>query len=66
MRVGDLVTFKNLHGWPPFGLIVKIDITPWETGQIYLLVGGEGIHMNSTIPWASREKYIVEASDESG
>jgi hypothetical protein len=68
VRVGDLVTFKNLHGWPPVGLIVKIHITPWGTGQIFLLVGGEGTPMSSTIPWAGREKYIVEVGgkDECG
>jgi hypothetical protein len=65
VKVGDLVTFKNLHNWPPVGLIIKIHITSSGTGQIYLLVGGEGTQMNSAIPWASREKYIVEASCES-
>jgi hypothetical protein len=61
MKVGDLVTFKNLHGWPPVGLITRIHITPAGTGQIYLLVGA----MNSTIPWASRDRYIGEVISES-
>ena len=56
MKVGDLVTFKNLHGWPPVGLITRIHITPAGTCQIYLLAGA----MPSTIPWASRNKYIGE------
>ena len=61
MKVGDLVTFKNLHGWPPVGLITRIHITPAGTGQISLLVGG----VPGTIPWASRDKYIGEVINES-
>ena len=60
LKVGDLVTLKNLHSdWGDVALITKIHITPHGTGQIHVIAGGL---MDCTIPWNSRGYYIVEAS----
>ena len=63
IKVGDLVTLKNLHpDWGLVALVTKINVTPYGTGQIHVIANGL---MDCTIPWNSREEYIVEASSES-
>ena len=64
MKVGDLVTLKNLHPeWGSMALVIKIHITKWGTGQIYLIAGGSPTPQS--IPWVGRDQYIAEASSES-
>ena len=63
IKVGDLVTLKNLSpDWGDVALVTKINITSWGSGQIHVIAGGS---MDCTIPWNSRDLYIVEASSES-
>jgi len=64
VKVGDLVTFKNLSGWPPLGLVTQIHITNAGTGQIHLLLSSSCGSTQATIPWVTRDRYIVEARRE--
>jgi hypothetical protein len=55
VKVGDLVTFKNLHeDWGKVGLITRIHITDIGTGQISMIANGR----MCAIPWLKREHYI--------
>ena len=63
MKVGDLVSLKNLHEeWGDIALITSIHITEAGTGQIYLIAGSLP---NCTIPWLKRDMYIKEVVRES-
>jgi len=58
VKVGDLITLKNLdESWGEVGLITKIHVTDYGTGQISLIANGM---MSCAIPWIKRDKYIAE------
>jgi hypothetical protein len=62
MKVGDLVTLKNLHpSWGEIALITKIHITNIGTGQIILTTDKLS---NCAVPWLKRCMYLDEASSE--
>ena len=59
ITTGDLVKIKNLRGWRQHGLVVEIRTKGQVMGQIHLLTR-DGF---STIPFATRDKYIEVISE---
>ena len=62
MKVGDLVTIKNLHpAWGEIGIITNIHVTDCGTGQISLM---NDKLTNCAVPWLKRRMYINEVISE--
>jgi hypothetical protein len=62
VKVGDLVKLKNLHkDWGSVGIITKIYVTKWGTGQIHLLSGS----IRGTIPWGDKDTYLEKIDTRS-
>ena len=58
MKVGDLVTLKNLPDeWGKVALVTYIHVTSAGTGQIYMIARDMPF---CTIPYARRAYYIEE------
>jgi len=64
MKVGDLVTLKNLSSdWGEIALITNINVTEYGLGQISLIANNM---MSCAIPWIKRHTYIEEVIGEGG